>query len=86
MVKMAWDLLLTSFIFVLAVALNNRRQMKISYGCSQFLPASYVLCARPAGPKITSHFPCLYLSLCIHIYHVCNNYITYIVVMRPYLS
>jgi len=28
MVKMAWDLLLTSFIFVLAVALNNRWQMK----------------------------------------------------------
>jgi len=28
----------------------------------------------------------LHLSLCIHTYHVCNNYIMYIVAMQPYLT
>jgi len=29
---------------------------------------------------------CLYLSLCVCIYHVHNNYITHIVAMLPYFS
>jgi len=29
---------------------------------------------------------CIYLSLCVCTYHVCNNYVTYIVAMRPYLN
>jgi len=28
----------------------------------------------------------IYVSLCVRTYHVHNNYITYIVAMRPYLS
>ena len=42
--------------------------------------------ARPAGPKITLLFPRLYVYMCICTYHVRNNYVTYIVAMRPYYT
>jgi len=29
---------------------------------------------------------CISVDLCVHTYHVRNNYVTYIVAMRPYLS
>jgi len=29
---------------------------------------------------------CIYVSSCVHTYHVHNNYITYIVAMQPYSS
>ena len=29
---------------------------------------------------------CWYVYLCVHTYHVRNNYVTYIVAMRPYFS
>jgi len=52
-----------------------------------FLPAGR---SQPAGPKITSRFPHLlvyiYIYLCVRTYHVHNNYVTYIVAMRPCLS
>jgi len=35
------------------------------------------------APKIALRFLCLYHSLCVCTYHVCNNYVTYIVAMRP---
>ena len=58
--------------------------------CAIFLPASHRLRARPAGPKITLHFPRLlvyiYIYLCIRTYHVHNNYVMYIVAMRPYYT
>ena len=44
---------------------------------------------QPAGPKITLCFPRLFESIyiCVSLpYHVRNNYITYIVAMRPYLG
>jgi len=43
--------------------------------------------AWPAGPKITLCFPCLsvYIFVRPH-YHVRNNYVMYIVAMRPYCS
>ena len=51
-----------------------------------FLPAGRALCARPAGPKITLRFLRLYIyiCMCVRTYHVRNNYVTYIVAMRPY--
>ena len=36
----------------------------ISSMLSGFLPAGHVLRTQPAGPKITLHFPCLYLCNC----------------------
>ena len=39
-----------------------------------------------AGPKVTLQFPRLLVYMCIHTYHVRNNYITYIVAMQPYFS
>ena len=51
-----------------------------------FLPAGRARSARPAGPKITLPFPRLYIYMCVRTYHVRNNYVTYIVAMRPYLS
>ena len=45
---------------------------------------------RPRGPKITLPFPHLYICisvyLCVRTYHVRDNYVTYIVAMRPYFS
>ena len=44
----------------------------------------------PAGPKITLWFSRLYvciyiyICMCVRTYHVRNNYVTYIVAMRPY--
>ena len=39
---------------------------------------------------ITLPFPRLYICisvyLCVRTYHVCDNYVTYIVAMRPYFS
>jgi len=29
---------------------------------------------------------CIYIYMCVHTYHVHNNYVTYIVAMRPYFS
>ena len=29
---------------------------------------------------------CRNIYLCVRTYHVCNNYVTYIVAMRPYFS
>jgi len=46
-----------------------------------FLLAGRALCAWPAGPKITLRFPRLYM--CVRTYHVRNNYVTYVVAMRP---
>ena len=58
--------------------------------CIRFLPAGRALRARPAGPKITLPFPRLYICisvyLCVRTYHVRDNYVTYIVAMRPYFS
>jgi len=51
-----------------------------------FLPAGCALRVRPAGPKITLRFPHLYIYMCVRTYHVRNNYVTYIVAMRPYFS
>ena len=53
-----------------------------------FLPAGRTLRARPAGPKITLRFLRLYIyiCMCVHTYHVHNNYVTYIVAMQPYFS
>jgi len=52
-----------------------------------FLPASCVLRVWPAGPTITLLFPRLYIcrSVRLHLYML-NNYVTYIVAMRPYFS
>ena len=49
-----------------------------------FLPPGCTLLVWPAGPKIayvfcTCLFVCWFFCWCIPIYHVCNNYITYIV-------
>ena len=41
--------------------------------------------ACPVGPKITLPFLHLYIYVCVCTYHVRNNYVTYIVAMRPYL-
>jgi len=40
----------------------------------------------PAGPKITLRFPRMLVYMCVHTYHVRNNYVTYIVAMRPCFS
>ena len=60
----------------------------VGWGCIlNLLPADYMQSTRPAGPKITLHFPCLlYLCmyLCVSTYRVDNNYVTNIVVMQPY--
>ena len=45
-----------------------------------------MLCARPAGPKITLRFPRLLVYMCVRAYHMHNNYVTYIVAMRPCFS
>ena len=29
---------------------------------------------------------CIYICVCVCTYHVCNNYVTYIVAVRPYFS
>ena len=67
---------------------SNSSSLCLNTFCSRFLPASCALCARPAGPKITLRFPRLYMHMCMHMcvhtYHVRNNYVTYIVAMRPY--
>jgi len=43
-----------------------------------------------ADPKITLQFPRLhiyiYIYICVRTYHMCNNYVTYIVAMQPYFS
>ena len=56
-----------------------------------FLPPGCTLLVWPAGPKIayvfcTCLFVCWFFCWCIPIYHVCNNYITYIVAMQLYFS
>ena len=47
------------------------------------LPAGRALRVWPAGPNITLRFLRLlvYTYLCVRTYHVCNNYVTYIVAM-----
>jgi len=38
---------------------------------------------RPVGSKSALHFcNCLFVALCVPTYHVCNNYVTYIVAIR----
>ena len=49
-----------------------------------FLPAGCVCASREDGWSFA--FPRLYQCLYIHTYHVCNNYITYIVAIQPYFS
>ena len=39
-----------------------------------------------AGPKITLRFPHMLVYMCVRTYHMCNNYVTYIVAMRPNFS
>jgi len=46
-----------------------------------FLPASYVPFRQWASPKIALLFPHLLVGLCISTYHMCNNYVTYVVAM-----
>jgi len=46
----------------------------VGWGCIlNLLPADYMQSTRPAGPKITLHFPHLfvsmYVSLCVHLSH-----------------
>ena len=50
-----------------------------------FLPAGRTRSARPAGSKITLHFSAS-VGMCVRTYHVRNNYVTYIVAMRPCFS
>ena len=60
----------------------------LSLSQQSFLPAGRARSTRPAGPKITLRFPRLYIyiCMCVRTYHVRNNYVTYIVAMRPYFS
>jgi len=64
--------------------------LSLTNSLDQFRPSLPAGRARPAGPKITLRFLCLlvyiyvYIYLCIRTYHVRNNYVTYIVAMRPY--
>ena len=56
-----------------------------------FFPAGRTGSAWPAGPNITLRFRvCIYIymyvCMCICTYHVRNNYVMYIVAMRPYFS
>ena len=46
-----------------------------------FLPASHGGSPQLAGPNITLRFLCLvcFVALCVHTYHVHNNYVMYIV-------
>ena len=55
---------------------------------SFYQPATHEARSQLAGPKITSRFARLfvYIYLCVCTYHVRNNYVTYIVAMRPYFS
>ena len=58
----------------------------VQYFCDAFYqPARFA--TRLAGPKITLLFPRLYICisvyLCVRTYHVRDNYITYVVAMRP---
>jgi len=60
---------------------SSNKHLQFSYD----VPAGRALRARPAGPKITLPFPRLYICisvcLCVHTYHVRDNYVTYIVAM-----
>ena len=55
---------------------------------SFYQPATREARGQLAGPKITSRFARLfvYIYLCVCTYHVRNNYVTYIVAMRPWFS
>ena len=51
----------------------------------------YQLAAREAHDRLVlrslcTFRVCLYIYLCVRTYHVCNNYVTRIVAMQPYLS
>jgi len=50
-----------------------------------FTSRPHASCAA-TGPKITLRFLRLLVNMCVRTYHVCNNYITYIVAMRPCFS
>jgi len=73
-----------------------QRSPSVAIEHNTFLPAGRARSARPAGPKITLLFPRLYIcvsvlhALCVDVdvrtYHVRDNYVTYIVAMRPYFS
>ena len=51
----------------------------------EFLPAGRAQSARPAGP-LDYFAVSASVYMCVHTYHVRNNYVTYIVAMRPYFS
>ena len=50
-----------------------------------FTSRPHASCAA-TGPKITLRFLRLLVYMCVRTYHVCNNYVTYIVAMRPCFS
>jgi len=63
-----------------------------NFTCYTFLSAVHMFCVHLAGPKINLLYvfrACLSFVLqdrCVSTYHVCNNYIMYIVAMQLYLS
>jgi len=60
---------------------------------SSLLPAGRALRVWPAGPKIALRslrllvylYIYIFIYLCVRTYHMCNNYVTYIVDTRPLL-
>ena len=50
-----------------------------------FTSRPHASCAA-TGPKLTLRFLRLLVYMCVCTYHVCNNYVTYIVAMRPCFS
>ena len=51
-----------------------------------FLPAGCALCTPPTGLLCFPHLLVCWSVLCILTYHVGNNYVMFIVAMRPYFS
>jgi len=72
----------------LSIRWRQVRWARAVYGAPVEVGGWIWLRMRPAGPKTTLPFPRLYIYIymCIRTYHVCNNYVTYIVAMRPYFS
>jgi len=71
--------------FQMSVPYHNPKSVKIIPVNIYRQSNGHARSAQPAGHKITLRFPRLFVYFCIRSYHVHNNYITYIVVMRPYL-
>ena len=62
------------------VAHSTARRIKVAMELrKEILSVWGVLCTCLAGPKFGFCFPCLFVCLCVRTYHICNNYITYIV-------